>query len=291
MSLVILAAYALGAVSGLLAARSPRLSRTWPRLVRAQILAAAVVLSVAAAWRLTGIEDVAWPLLMMAVFAVLLAVSLVVTGGPRRGGVASLAAWSATSNTGFFVIPVSAALGGPEGLLVAVLLDRFGTPLWAVYVWLLRRDAPRPQRRRTSWIDQSPAIALVVGLVLRQFGPAPEWTAAVSLWTAPVLAATGAAMFVGSVLHPSQRIPARPGLWPWGRLVLLRVVLFAGIAAWAPNHQIAVVAVLCALSIPAFGPPQFSTVYGYAEPVVAAGARYGWYVGAVGLVAGYLMLR
>ena len=39
------------------------------------------------------------------------------------------------------------------------------------------------------------------------------------------------------------------------------------------------------------GPPQFSTVYGYAEPVVAAATRYGWWIGALGVAAGYAVTR
>ena len=290
MSLVVLLAYVAGAGLGLLAARSAGLARVWPGIVRGQVLVASVVLSVAAAWRLRGLEDVLWPVLIAASFAVILVVALATTHGPRRGGVGTLRAWSATANTSFFVIPAAAGLGGPEALVVAVLMDRLGTPLWGVYIALLRRDAPRPQHASTSWIDQSPVIALLVGLGLRALGPAPDWTATVSLVAAPVLAASGAAVFVGSVLHPSQRIPARPGLAPWLWLVLLRVALLAPLAVLAPP-SVTLVVVLAALSIPAFGPPQFSTVYGYAEPVVAAGARYGWFVGALGVAAAVVLTR
>jgi hypothetical protein len=65
----------------------------------------------------------------------------------------------------------------------------------------------------------------------------------------------------------------------------LRVVLFAPIIAFVPTEALRVVAVLCALSIPAFAVPQMALVYGYSDPVVAAGSRYGWFVGAVGLAA------
>ncbi len=287
MSLVVLAAYAVGASLGLWASRRPSLAVVWPRVVRAQLLVAATVLSVSAAWRLTGVQDLGWPLVIVAVFAAILGLSLVITQGERRLGRGTLRAWSATSNTGFFVLPLTAALGGPAALLVAVLVDRLGSPLWAAYIHLLRRDAPTPQRLRTSWVDQSPLLALVLGLALHLVGPAPDWTATVSLAMAPVMAATGSAVFVGSVLHPTQRIPARPGLGPWLRLVVLRVALLAPVVLLAPDDGVRLVAVLCALSIPAFGPAQFSTVYGYAEPVVAASARYGWWIGALGVVAAY----
>jgi predicted permease len=291
MSLVVLAAYAVGASLGLWAARRPSLAVVWPRVVRGQLLLASVVLSVSAAWRLTGVQDLVWPLAVVGVFAAILAVSLALARGERRLGRGTLRAWTATANTGYFVIPFTAALGGPAGLLTAVLVDRLGSPLWAVYVHLLRRDAPIPQRLRSSWVDQSPLLALVAGLALHLVGPAPDWTATVSLAMAPVMAATGAAVFVGSVLHPTQRIPARPGLGPWLRLVLLRVALLAPVVVLAPTDGVRLVAVLCALSIPAFGPPQFSTVYGYAEPVVAAATRYGWWIGALGVAAGYAVSR
>lgn len=286
MSLVVLAAYTLGAALGWLASRRPSLERTWPRYVRAQLLVASVVLSVSAAWRLTGVQDVVWPLCIVAVCGLLLGLGLLLTRGERRAGRAVLWAWTGTPNTGFFVVPFAAAFGGPTALLVGVLADRLGAPLWAVYVHLLRRDAPIPQRRRSSWVDQSPVIALVLGLALHLVGPAPAWTATVSLAMAPVLAATGAAVFVGSVLHPTQRIDPRPGLGRWAAFVAVRVALLVPAILLAPEG-VRLALILCALSIPAFGPAQFSTVYGYSEPVVAASARYGWWIGAVGIVAGY----
>ena len=286
MSLVVLAAYVLGASLGYWASRRPSLERTWPRYVRGQLLAASIVLSVSAAWRLTGVQDVVWPLAVVAVCGLLLVLALLLSRGERRAGRAVLWAWTGTPNTGFFVVPFSAAFAGPAALLVGVLADRLGAPLWAVYVGLLRRDAPIPQRRRSSWVDQSPVIALVLGLALHLVGPAPEWTAAVSLAMAPVLAATGAAVFVGSVLHPTQRIDPRPGFARWAVFVALRIALLAPVILVAPDG-VRLALILCALSIPAFGPAQFSTVYGYAEPVVAAAARYGWWIGGLGIVVGY----
>lgn len=286
MSLVVLAAYAFGAMLGWAASRRPSLERTWPRYVRAQLLVASVVLSVSAAWRLTGVQDVVWPLAVVAVCGVLLALALLFSRGERRAGRAVLWAWTGTPNTGFFVVPFAAAFGGPAALLVGVLADRLGAPLWALYVALLRRDAPIKQRLSSSWVDQSPVLALVVGLALHLVGPAPDWTAAVSLAMAPVLAATGAAVFVGSVLHPTQRIDPRPGLARWAAFVAVRIALLVPAILLAPDG-VRLALILCALSIPAFGPAQFSTVYGYSEPVVAASARYGWWIGAVGIAVGY----
>ena len=132
---------------------------------------------------------------------------------------------------------------------------------------------------------------LLVGLLLRTTGTAPDWTSSVTTAVVPLLAASGAALFVGSVLHPTQRMDPRPGLRAWALLVTPRILLFMPIAWLAPSPDIAVVALLCGLSIPAFGPAQFSTVYGYREAAVAASSRYGWLVGAAGLAACYLVIR
>ena len=289
MTVAILIGYLVGGSLGFAAYRNESLARIWPRLVRVQILTASVVLATVAAWRLVGINDVLWPVLMLSVFAVMLAIALASTRGERRAGLATLRTWASSSNTGFFVIPFAAVFGGSGAVLIAVLIDRFGAPLWAVYTALLRRDAPKKQRPATRWIDQAPLMALGVGLLLRAITPAPEWTAGLSLVAAPVMAATGATLFVGSVMHSSQRISARPGVAVWIGLSLLRVALFVPIVIFAPSVEVAVVAVLCAFSIPTFGPSQMSLVYGYADPVVAASVRYGWFVGTTGLVAAFLI--
>ena len=195
-----------------------------------------------------------------------------------------LQTWSSGSNTGFWAVPFASVLAGPPGALTAVLVDRLGIPLWAWWTHRLRKDAPFRQSRRTTWIDQSPLIALAIGAGLRLTGPAPEWAHTVTYIAGPVLAASGSAVFIGSVLHPSQRIDPRPGIRRWLALAGLRTGLFLAIAAVAPSIAVKVVAILCGLSIPTFAPPQMATLYGYADPVVAAGSRYGWFFGAAGLV-------
>ena len=86
MSLVVLAAYVLGASLGYWASRRPSLERTWPRYVRGQLLAASIVLSVSAAWRLTGVQDVVWPLAIVAVCGLLLVLALLLSRNERRTG-------------------------------------------------------------------------------------------------------------------------------------------------------------------------------------------------------------
>ncbi len=290
MSAAVLIAYAIGVVLGLLAARVPAFGRVWPVIVRVQILVAAITLSVVAVWRIDDVGSVVWPTLIACSAAAVFAVAWATAREPNRDAHAVLQAWSANANTGFFVIPVAAALAGPAGATAAVLADRIATPLYALWIHLLRKGAPIQQRRRTGLIDQAPVIALGVGLLLHLTGPAPDWTATLTMLAAPLMAASGAAIFVGSVLHPSQRIDPRPGFRRWLALVGVRVVWCAPIVILAPSTTYKVVAVLCALSIPAFAVPQMSTVYGYADPVVAAGSRYGWVAGAFGVVAALVLV-
>lgn len=286
MSATILIAYAVGALLGLVAVRVERVGRVWPSFIRANLLASAVLLSIVSVWRLQGIDEIVWPFIMSLVFPVLLAVAWLSTPrGPQRAGDAGVQTWSATTNTGYFVIPIAAALAGPTGVVLSVLMDRFATPTFASYVHLMRSTAPIPQRGRTTLIDQSPLLALLIGLGLRWLEPAPDWTATLSLWIAPVMAAIGAAMYVGSVLHPTQLIDSRPGVRRWLMLSAVRVGLFVPIIVFAPTTTLRIVAVLSALSGPAFGAANMSTLYGYADPAVAAANRYGWIVGAVGLAA------
>ncbi len=286
MTLAVLIAYMVGAWAGLIAPRRPWLASAWPRMVRLQVLAGSWLLSLSAAWRLQGVADLLWPGLIAAVLVVLLAIAWAVTpSGDGRSGRAALRAWAASPNTGFFVIPIAAILVGSAGVVIGTLADRLGAAVLAFSTWLLRRDAPIPQLPRTSWIDQSPMLTLLVGLGLNLVSDPPAWTETVTLWAAPVLAGSGAAVFIGSALHPSQRISTDGGRRILAILVAARIALLAPIVLLAPTPAVAVVAVLCALSIPAFMPAQLSTVYGYADPVVAAAARFGWGVGIVGVIA------
>lgn len=275
--LVVVLAYAAGAGIGVASSRSLRLAQTWRVVIRWQIVIVSVGVSILAAWRLDGIADLAWPLLAAAFTMVIMAVSWWTTPrGSDRTGRAVLRGWSANANGGFWVIPVATAIAGAPGAVFAVLVDRLYIVIFGFFTWVLRRHAPQRQRMRTSWIDQAPVMALGVGLALNLAGDAPTWTATALEWAAPLLALSGAAVFVGSVLHPSQRIPWRPGMPTWALLSAVRILLFAPAAFLAPNPQIAIAFVLFGFTIPAFFPPQLSILYGYRDSVVAATARWGW---------------
>jgi hypothetical protein len=292
MTGVVLLAYLAGAMGGALAARSERLARVWRVIIRLQIVMVSVAVSILAAWRLEGFGDLAWPLLGGAFsIAVVGSAWFVTPRGPDRPGRAVLRGWSASANGGFWVIPVATAIGGAPAAVFAVLVDRVFIAIFAAFTWILRRYAPRPQRMRTSWIDQAPLIALGVGLILNVTVDTPDWTATALLWSAPLMALAGAGVFVGSVMHPSQRIPWRPGVPAWIFLSALRISLFLPAAFLAPNAPIAIAFALFALSIPAFFPPQLSILYGYRDSVVAAAVRWGWIFAPVGIVVAAWLWR
>jgi hypothetical protein len=277
VTLVVLLGYGLGALAGWAFSRSDRVAPAWRMVIRTQLIAVSVFVSFLAAWRLEGPSDLAWPLVGGVLGILLLASAFAITPRGAEGpGRAALRGWAVLPNGGYWVIPVATVIGGVPGAVIAVLLDRVFIALAGGLTWQLRRYAPIPQRARTSWIDQAPVIALLVGLAVNAVSDAPEWTAMALIWTAPVLALTGAAVFVGSVLHPSQRIDWRPGVRAWSILSSVRIALFLPVAVLVPNPAVGIVFALFAFSIPAFFPPQLSILYGYRDAVVAASVRWGW---------------
>ncbi|HAN71853.1 MAG TPA: hypothetical protein DCQ36_09760, partial [Actinobacteria bacterium] len=219
MTGIVFAAYAVGAALGYAVARGGRLVPVWRVFIRANLLLTSIVLSVLAGWRVSGFADLLWPVVVTAVMFVLVGIAYLLTPpSPERPGRAALRGWSAIPNPGFWLIPIATAIAGAPGAVIAVLIDRVALAAFSIWVWVLRRHAPVKQQVRTSWIDQSPLLALIVGLTLGAFSDAPAWTATVLQWLAPVVAAIGAAVFVGSALHPSQRIPWRPGVRVWALL-------------------------------------------------------------------------
>lgn len=282
--LVVVLAYALGAAIGVASSRSASLASVWRVIIRYQIVVVSVGVSILAAWRLEGFADLGWPLLAAGITAVIMACAWWTTPrGSDRTGRAVLRGWSANANGGFWVIPVATAIAGAPGAVFAVIVDRLYIVIFGFFTWILRRNAPQPQRMRTSWVDQAPVIALGIGLVLNITRETPEWTATALAWAAPLLALSGAAVFVGSVLHPSQRIAWRPGVRTWAFLSAVRILLFVPAALLAPTPEIAIAFVLFGFTIPAFFPPQLSILYGYRDAVVAATARWGWVWAAPGV--------
>ena len=197
-------------------------------------------------------------------------------------------------NASFWVVPTAAAFAGPAGTTIAVLANVITTAWNAMAVHLMRRDAPFRQRRSTTWVDQSPLLASLVGLLLHAMGPAPSWTAAVLTLAGPFLAFSGAALFTGSVIHPHNLTVPRTAhavrRWSW--LTGLRIAYYAFVAmaaSVAGSTPLVVVAVLTALSAPSFQPIQLSVLYGYRSEVVVAAVRWGWILAPLSLVAAALV--
>ena len=127
-----------------------------------------------------------------------------------------------------------------------------------------------------------------MGLLLHLFGPAPAWTANVLTLAGPLLAFSGAALFMGSVIHPHNLSVPRSehALRRWTWLTAVRVGYFLLIvlaAALTSSNALAVVAALSALSAPSFQPVQLAVLYGYRSEVVVSAVRWGWVLAPFGL--------
>jgi hypothetical protein len=289
-----LACFVAGGLVGWGAARGgSTVQRVWPVVLRVQILITSATLSFAAAWRLTSAGELVGPLALTTGMWLLLGAALA-TRGRRSTGDGALEAWAVSPNSGFWVVPAAAAFAGAAGTAIAVLANVL-TSLWGgVCVHLMRRDAPRRQRRSTTWVDQSPILASVVGLLLHAIGPAPGWTADVLTLAGPLLAFSGAALFTGSIIHPHNvgvpRTEHAVRRWAW--LTVVRVLYFVAVTlaavAWG-STALAVVAVLSALSAPSFQPIQLAVLYGYRSEVVVAAVRWGWLLAPLGLGAAALV--
>ena len=271
----------------------PSVQRAWPVCLRVQILATSATLSLVAAWRLTSVGQLLGPVALSAGMWLLLGATLL-SRGKRSAGQSSLEAWAVTPNASYWVVPTAAAFAGSAGTMIAVLANVITTGWNAAAVHLMRRDAPFPQRRSTTWVDQSPALASLVGLLLHLLGPAPGWSADVLTLAGPLLAFSGAALFTGSVIHPHNLAVPLTGLAVrrWGWLTVLRIayyVLVAVAASCAGSTALAVVAVLTALSAPSFQPVQLSVLYGYRSEVVVSALRWGWILAPLGLGAAALV--
>ena len=181
----------------------------------------------------------------------MLGAALATRGGRSRGD-GALEAWAVSPNSAFWVVPAAAAFAGPTGTMIAVLANVITSAWGGVCVHLMRRDAPLRQRRATSWVDQSPVLASVVGLVLLLFVPAPGWSADVLTLAGPLLAFSGAALFTGSVIHPHNISVPRPDhairRWAWLTVIRVAYFLVVTVAALATGStSLAIVAVLTAL--------------------------------------------
>ena len=265
----------------------PRVRRAWPTFLRAQILATSASLSLVAAWRLSSPRQLLGPVALTAGWWVIFGVALL-TRGARSAGQESLEAWAVGPNSGFWVVPTAAAFAGPTGTMIAVLANVLTTAWGAVSTHLMRRDAPIRQRTVTSWVDQSPLLASGVGLALHAVGSAPGWSAEVLTLAGPLLAFSGAAMFMGSVIHPHNLSVPRSAhaLRRWTGLTALRVAWYGSVAlaaACASSTSLEVVAVLTALSAPSFQPVQLAVLYGYRSEVVVAAVRWGWLLAPFGV--------
>jgi hypothetical protein len=258
--------------------------RAWPLVLRIQILLTSATLSLVAAWRLTAFGQLVGPLLLAGGLWVLFVIAIV-TRGERSTGEAAMESWAVGPNSGFWVVPAATAFAGSAGAMISVLTNAAGVLQNAVCVHLMRRDAPVRQRRSTTWVDQSPILGVVIGLLLHLAGRAPASSKDILTLAGPLLAFSGAALFAGSVVHPHnlsvEKSPHALRRWTW--LTAVRVLYFVLIAAFTSSTALAVVAALTALSAPAFTPIQLAVLYGFRSGLVNVAVRWGWLLAPFGL--------
>jgi hypothetical protein len=284
--LVTFAAYAIGAAVGFGVDRGgPRLRRDWPVYLRLQLIATASLLTLFSAWQLSAPSQIVAPLLISA-NAIAVTVAALATKRDRSAGLSSLEAWSASPNGAFWVLPVAGAFAGTSASMITALSNAAYAAPVAVWIHLLRRDAPVRQRMATTWVDQSALLALALGLGLHLVGPAPAASHVILRISGPILAFVGAAMFTGSILHPQNvaTIRTRRDLGRWLGLSTVRVVWLVPIAVLTHSTAVAVVSVLSAFGAPAFNPPQLAVLYGYRSGVVNIAVRWGWTLLPVGAI-------
>jgi hypothetical protein len=282
-------AYLLGGVIGLGVDKGgPRLRHDWPIYLRVQLLATSAMLGLFSAWRLTAPHQIVAPVVMAGLGFALLGAAWV-TRGPSTGGQAALESWAASPNGVFWVLPIAGALVGPSASVTAALYNAASAAPNAVNIHLMRRDAPTVQRRATNWVDQSPLLAVGLGLLLHLEGPAPAASHWVLVVAGPLLAFVGSALFIGSVLHPHNLAAGRSpaGIWRWAYLSVVRLGYLVPVAVITRSRGVAVIAVLSALGAPAFSPAQQAVLYGYRSGVVNAAVRWGWLLLPIGLAVAY----
>jgi hypothetical protein len=260
------------------------LQRSWPIVLRAQILITSATLSLVAAWRLTSVGQLVGPLILAGGLWAMF-VAAVATRGDRSTGEGAMESWAVGPNSGYWVVPAATAFAGPAGAMIAVLANVANAAQNAVCIHLMRRDAPIKQRRSTTWVDQSPLLALVIGLLLHLAGRAPAASKDILTLAGPLLAFSGAALFAGSVAHPHNLSVPTPShaLRRWTWLTSVRVGYFLLIVLFTSSTPLAIVAALSALSAPAFAPIQQAVLYGYRSSVVKGAVIWGWSLAPLGL--------
>jgi hypothetical protein len=277
--------FVVGGLIGWGASRAgERVERIWPIVLRAQILLTSATLSLVAAWRLTSPGQLIGPLFLAGGLWVMFGAA-VLTRGTRSTGEGALESWAVGPNSGFWVVPAATTIAGPGAAMIAVLANVANTAQNAVCVHLMRRDAPITQRPSTTWIDQSPLLASVIGLLLHFAGRAPSSSKEILTLAGPLLAFSGAALFAGSVAHPHNlSVPkSEHALRRLSWLTAVRISYFLLIVVFSTSTPLAVVAALSALSAPSFAPIQQAVLYGYRSGVVNAAVRWGWLLAPFGL--------
>ena len=131
-----------------------------------------------------------------------------------------------------------------------------------------------------------------VGLGARFVTPAPDWSSYILTAAGPVLAATGAFLYVSSVrLLPKtsfSKHEAMSGVRSWLFLWCVRAASLSAVALLIGDRLVSAVVVLSIFSAPPFQPSQLALLFGYRSPLLAA-VRWAWLMTPVGALGAWLI--
>ncbi len=175
---------------------------------------------------------------------------------------------SCASNSGFWSIPVAAALFGPAGAAFAAFYDVVAVPRPLLVMHTLRRHASVAPSRRSAVTDYLPQLSLVVGLLLRLYLPEPAMVS----W----LPALGLAVGVVGFLLLGMAMPVELPRLSHFRAALPVVPLRFGVASAAcalskaAGLELPAAAWVLALAPSPFAVVSLSRLYGYGREEAAA---------------------
>jgi predicted permease len=237
-----------------------RLERRYRLIYRGQALLIGAPLGFIAGWTF---ETRASSLLtLLALLATELAVIAFAVRLATVDRISPVHAVSATSNSGFWAIPIAGTLFGPNGAAFAIVYDIIGVLRPLLILRILRKSAPEPPSRTSALADYSPDAALLIGLVLRVLTQPPELARDVISIMAIGLGLIGFALLGAAMPDHAPRTPDFVAALPVIPLRFLAPVTTCLILR-AVGVDVPAGAWVIALAPPAFRIVALARLYGY----------------------------
>ncbi len=237
-----------------------RLETGYRTIFRAQAVIVGIPLSFVAGWTF---ETRASSLVtLLALLATELAVITAAVRLAARDHLSPVHAVSATSNSGFWSIPIAGTLFGPAGAAFAIVYDIVGFIRPLLILRTLRRSAPEPPSRASALADYAPDAALAIGFILGALAEPPELARDVLSLFAVGLGLIGFAL-LGAAMP--DRVPDKSNFVAALPVVPLRFVapLTTCLVLRAIGVEVPAGAWVIALAPPAFRIVSLARLYGY----------------------------